>query len=269
MAGTYAPVKTSSPVQDPFYVVKEEVVQSMTGIAALHDRWKELLVKSNTAADDEFKWCMDELRGMLAEVQSDLRDLTETTDVVENNKVKFKVDDAECKSRRKFISDTRAELRRIEADLSDTRVKGKLENDQRELLTRKKAPAAGAAPSNRFSRLEQSVQEDNDQFIEGQRTQQTQILREQDQDLDRLGHTVGNLKEISITIGNELQEQEGLIQAIDEDVDRTDRGIRGAMHKVNKLLDSTSERNQYIIILVLLLALVGLIILVIYLPGSW
>lgn len=236
----------------------------MQGISALFDRWKELLTTTNTATNEEFKWSTEEIKKSLKGIEGDIADLEDTISVVENNRTKFKIEDDELRSRKKFVSDTRAQLAAISNELQNTRTRGKLENDQREMLMKRKAPV-----DDKYARLNAAIEEDNEQFIHGQREAQARIIREQDQDLDQLSHTVVNLHEISKTITGALDEQAELIDDIERDVDRADSGIRGAFNKVNKLLDSTSDRCQYIIIIVMLLALIGLIIAVIYIPGKW
>ncbi len=61
---------------------------------------------------------------------------------------------------------------------------------------------------DKFSRLEAAIEQDNDAFIQNQQTRQTQIFREQDQNLDQLNNTIGNLKQIGNTINSALKEHE-------------------------------------------------------------
>jgi hypothetical protein len=55
--------------------------------------------------------------------------------------------------------------------------------------------------------MEAAITKDNDDFIMGQQQKQEQIIRAQDDNLELLGHTVGNLKEIGRTIGDTLESQ--------------------------------------------------------------
>jgi hypothetical protein len=57
--------------------------------------------------------------------------------------------------------------------------------------------------------LEEAIEQENEDFVQDQMAKQKMIMKDQDQDLEKLSHTVGTLKGMSATIGNELQEQEG------------------------------------------------------------
>jgi len=244
-------------MQDPFYVVKDEVQQSLGGITALYDRWKDLLQTTNTAANDEFKWTTNELKSGLRSIEWDMNDLEETVRIVESNKTKFKIDDSEVQSRKDFIQETKNKVTAIKDALQDTSTKGKMEKDQREVLLKKK-------PSDKFSKMEKAIEDDNEDFIKNQQSQQLQIMKKQDDDLTRLSHTVENLKEIGSTITTTLEEQTDLIVDLETEVDKADSGLKGAIRGVNKLIDSTKDSTQWCVIIILILALVGLIILVFY-----
>jgi len=123
-----------SSMQDPFYVVKEEVQQSVNGITALFVRWQDLLEHNNTAQNEEFKWTTDELKSGIKSVEYDLTDLEETISIVENNKSKFKVDPTEIEARRQFVNETKKKIQQIKDELNSARTKGKMEKDQREVL---------------------------------------------------------------------------------------------------------------------------------------
>jgi len=95
-------------MQDPFYVVKEEVLQSLQGVTTLYDRWKELLDTTNTASNEEFKWTTNELKSGLRSIEWDITDLEETVGIVENNQAKFKIDNQELQTRKQFIQSTKS-----------------------------------------------------------------------------------------------------------------------------------------------------------------
>jgi len=247
--------------QDPFYVVKEEVLQSFNGISSLYERWKELLTSTNTATNEEFKFTMNELQSGIKSIEWDLTDLEETISIVESNKSKFKIDDAELRSRKGFIAEIRRKTAAMKDDLNSAKTKGILERDQRELLMKQKSGPTG----DKFSRLEAAIEHDNDDYIQNQQQRQDQIYRQQDQDLTQLSHTITNLKKIGEDIGSALKEHDGLIIDIEEGVGKADTGLKGAIKKVNDLIDSTRDSTQWCIIITLILVLVGLAFLVYYL----
>jgi SYP6 family syntaxin len=245
-------------MQDPFYVVKEEVNDALQAVGEMYDKWKDLLEHTNTSTNDEFKWVTNELKTGLRGIESDLLDLEETIGIVEKDKAKFRIDDNEIASRKSFVTSTRRRMQAIKEEMSSTKTKGKMEADSRSNLMQQ------SNSTNRFSRFEAAVQQDNENFIEGQQQRQQTILRQQDEGLDQLSHTVINLKDIANTIDTTLEEQNGLIGEIEKEADKADSGLRGAVKKVNQLIDSTKDGTQLTIIVILILLLIGLVVLVFY-----
>jgi len=245
-------------MQDPFYVVKEEVLQSLQGVTTLYDRWKELLETTNTSSNEEFKWTANELKSGLRSIEWDITDLEETVGIVENNQAKFKIDNHELQTRKDFIQSTKSKIQLIKEDLQSTRTRGKMENDQKNTLVSSKRT------SDKFSRLQNELEKDNTDFIGAQTQRQEFIIKEQDEHLDTLSMTVGRLKDMGSTIGNTIQETTGLVEELNVEVDKTDSGIRGAVNRVSKLLDSTKDSTQWCIIIFLVLALVALIVVIFY-----
>jgi len=250
-------------LQDPFYVVKEEVQQTVNGITTLYDRWQELLKTTNTATNDEFKWTTTELGKGIKSIEWDLQDLEETIGIVESNRQKFRLEQSEVDSRKKFISETQYIIRKMKEELKTAQTKGKMENDQRDALMRKSGNRGGEMPG-RFDGLDDAIRNDNDAFIRNQAQAQDQIMRQQDTDLDDLGQVVGVLGHMGESIHSELEQQSRILDDLNAGVDNTQGRLSNVMRRVNKLLESTSDRVQWGLIIALTLILVGLVIVVFY-----
>lgn len=87
----------------------------MGGIRDAYARWQKLLAESPGSA--EYVAAGQELLQSIADTDADLQDLAETVVVVENNRDRFRITDAELAARRQFLADTKAELARIAADV--------------------------------------------------------------------------------------------------------------------------------------------------------
>jgi len=249
-------------LQDPFYVVKEEVQQSVTGVTTLYDRWQELLKATNTAQNDEFKWTTTQIKNGIKSIEWDLQDLEETIGIVEGNRQRFKLDIAEVESRKAFITETKATIKKMKYDLNNAATKGKMENDVRSSLmtSSKKNPQDGG----KFDGLHKAIIEDNDQYINNSRTQLQQTMDAQDEDLEAISRATGNLKEIGITINEELKLQGHMLEEMDQEVDKTNTRLNNVLKRLNKLIDSTSDRVQWCMVIVLFLILIGLVVIVFY-----
>lgn len=252
-------------LQDPFYVVKEEVQSSVNGITTLYDRWQELLKTTNTATNDEFKWTTNQLRTGIKSIEWDLQDLEETIGIVENNRQKFRLEQSEVDSRKKFISETQYIIKKMKEELNATQTKGKMDNDNRDTLMNKSSKGPRGDMSNdRFAALDDAIRNDNDSFIRNQGQVQDQMIRQQDTDLDDLSNVVGVLGQMGNAIHSELDQHHKILEDLDAGVDNTSGRLNAVMRRVNKLLESTSDRVQWCLIIVLTLVLVGLVIIVFY-----
>jgi len=249
-------------LQDPFYVVKEEVQQSVSGVTTLYDRWQELLKATNTAQNDEFKWTTTQIKNGIKSIEWDLQDLEETIGIVEGNRQRFKLDAAEVESRKGFIAETKATIKKMKDDLNNAATKGKMENDVRSsLMTSSKK---NQQDGGKFDGLHKAIIEDNDQYINNSRQQIQQTMDAQDEDLDAISRATGNLKEIGITINEELKLQGHILEEMESEVDKTNSRLNNVLKRLNKLIDSTSDRVQWCMVIVLMLILIGLVIIVFY-----
>eukprot|EP01113_Clastostelium_recurvatum_P004739 TRINITY_DN1208_c0_g1_i2.p1 TRINITY_DN1208_c0_g1~~TRINITY_DN1208_c0_g1_i2.p1 ORF type:complete len:251 (-),score=44.44 TRINITY_DN1208_c0_g1_i2:72-824(-) len=246
-------------LQDPFYVVKEEVQQSVNGVTALYKRWRELLETTNTANNDEFKWTTNELKSGIKSIEWDLQDLDDTISIVESNRQKFKLEQQEVENRKKFINDTKSTIKRMKEDLQAASTKGKQEHDKREALMGSRKGAGG-----RFDALDQAIISDNQDYIDDQASRQQQLMHDQDQDLTQLSNTVSTLGQMGQAISSELSVQSRILDNLTAKVDDTSGRLSGVMRRLNKLIESASDRTQWCIIGVLAVLLIGLIILVFY-----
>ena len=80
-------------LQDPFLAVKEEVEHSVGVVVELHKKWSDLATASTRG--DEFEWTSSELLSGLRSIDWDLQDLEDTVSILEGNRQKFQLDDAE------------------------------------------------------------------------------------------------------------------------------------------------------------------------------
>jgi syntaxin 8 len=86
-----------------------------------------------------------------------------------------------------------------------------------------------------------------------------QILSQQDEQLDRLGASIARQRELSMQIGDELDDQVAMLDDVDVAVDRHQGRLDRAKRQVNKITRAAGESKQMIAIIVLIIFLVLLI----------
>lgn len=87
------------------------------------------------------------------------------------------------------------------------------------------------------------------------------MLQEQDEQLDRLGVSIGRQRELSIQIGDELDEQAELLDDVDEGVERHQTQLGRAKDRLGKVARKAKDNLSMTIILILIVVLVLLIVL--------
>ncbi|EFQ32986.1 SNARE domain-containing protein [Colletotrichum graminicola M1.001] len=87
----------------------------------------------------------------------------------------------------------------------------------------------------------------------------SQIMRDQDDHLDRLGESIGRQRELSMQIGDELDSHVAMLDEVDEVVDRHQGRLDRARRSLGKVARDAGESKQMITIVVLIIILVLLI----------
>ncbi|KAI9731360.1 MAG: hypothetical protein M1834_005265 [Cirrosporium novae-zelandiae] len=88
-----------------------------------------------------------------------------------------------------------------------------------------------------------------------------QVLAEQDAHLDTLGQSVSRQRELSIQIGDELDDHVAILDDVDQGVERHQSRLDGARRKLGIVARKAKDNGQITIIVILIIILVLLIIL--------
>lgn len=87
------------------------------------------------------------------------------------------------------------------------------------------------------------------------------VLREQDEQLDRLGDSIGRQRELSIQIGDELDEHVQMLDEVEVHVDRNNTKLDGARKRLGNVARKAKDNKQLTIILCLIMLLIILILI--------
>lgn len=89
----------------------------------------------------------------------------------------------------------------------------------------------------------------------------SQVIRDQDDQLDQLGASIGRQRELSMQIGDELDGQVMLLDDVEEGVDRHTAQFRRARSRLDRFSRKARENWSLTVIVVLIVILVLLIII--------
>eukprot|EP00731_Ephydatia_muelleri_P024810 Em0016g1081a len=118
-------------LEDPFFVVRDEVKQSIANAQNLYSQWSTLiegedLTKLQSVATD--------LRNCFKSIEWDLEDLQQTINIAESNPRKFRLDPSELETRKQFIRDIQATVKRIRDHIDSDSSNRKVEQLKKKAL---------------------------------------------------------------------------------------------------------------------------------------
>jgi syntaxin 8 len=87
------------------------------------------------------------------------------------------------------------------------------------------------------------------------------VMEQQDEQLDELGQSIGRQRELTIAIGNELDDQVFMLDDVDERVDRHQSRLDGAARRLGAVVRKAKENWSMTTIFVLIIVLVLLIVI--------
>jgi len=244
-------------MEDPFFVVREEVQKAVNNAQSLYKRWQELLNDASSVGKEEYNWTTNELRNSIRSIEWDLEDLDETIGIVESNPRKFSLDPSEVINRKQFVKQTRDLVARIKEELNSPSTKAKLESSSRQALMGNR----NGKPKDRYSRLDREIEKSNQGFIEDHQQSQQLLMNAQDDQLELVEASVGVLKTMGRRIGDEVDEQNLLLDDLGHEIDMTDSKLQQVMVKVEKVMRLTNDKRQNCVLFSLIIVMIIIVIL--------
>lgn len=98
---------------------------------------------------------------------------------------------------------------------------------------------------------------DNQQIYE----HHDQVMRDQDEQLDQLGESIGRQHQLSIQIGDELDGHVALLDGMDGDVERHQNRLTGARRRLDRIRRKAGDNWSMMTIIGLIIILVILIVI--------
>eukprot|EP01100_Stratorugosa_tubuloviscum_P014568 TRINITY_DN7895_c1_g1_i1.p1 TRINITY_DN7895_c1_g1~~TRINITY_DN7895_c1_g1_i1.p1 ORF type:complete len:227 (+),score=109.52 TRINITY_DN7895_c1_g1_i1:140-820(+) len=224
---------------EAFETAKSELQDSLNQIRELHTKW--LAQKQN----ENLKIQIEELINQSIE---DLEHLQEALDIIDKNAVKFNVATKDILSNKQFISASTKTIETIRSNINNPTYASKNNN----------------VKGDKWSRLNEEIERENDQFI-GSQIQKNQQLRQQTEiELDEFAKSAEALHQLSKDLQTELIDQDEVLENVKQDVEVTEGRMTLAIKKVNELLDKTNEKTSWCIIITLIVVLAGLVVAVVF-----
>lgn len=163
-------------VNDPFYLVKEEIQESVNKVKGIVERMERL-----PEGNSERGKYAGQITSECESVFWQLEELDRATAMAEQDFMRFKVDANELASRKRWTAATKSAVGDLDA-------KAKAVIDARK--------ARGGGYGGEGSRLDNAVGQANDEYINTQNDQQQLLMQRQDVDLDDISASINRIGQV-------------------------------------------------------------------------
>ncbi|KAI1131187.1 SNARE domain-containing protein [Nemania abortiva] len=256
--------------EDPFLQVQQDVLAQMQNARPLFASYLRIRSLSSTPAQSpEVASARADLEAALSTLAEDLADLVESVRAVESDPSHYGLSAHEVARRKKLvdevggeIEDMREELARQTATLASGAAPGGSSNAAAKARL---AANEDLPPPSAFAIDEASSAQGDDNYAEFEHQQQLQMMRDQDQQLDGVFVTVGNLRRQADDMGRELEEQHEMLEHVDNLADRVGGRLQTGMQKLGYVMRRNEDRYSSCCIAVLITVLIILLVLLLVL----
>ena len=203
---------------------------------------------STKATSPELASARTDLEEALEYLADDLEDLVNSVQAIESNPAQFGITAQEVTRRKRLVQEVGGEI-----------------EDMREELNKKIDAKAGGSDLPDPSAFAIADGEADDSYAEFEQQQQAEMMREQDQHLDGVFQTVGNLRRQADDMGRELEEQREMLEVVDDVADRVGGRLQNGMQKLQHVMRQNEDRYSSCCIAVLIFVLILLLVLLLIL----
>ncbi len=217
----------------------------MRQLAVDMKNWKFLLERKNTYTHAGFQRVHKSVRGQVKRTKQQIAALSQTIKIVEAKRSRFtNIDDEELESRRAFVSAQKSQIMRYQKAIEAPSVRKKREADKRKVDAMREVDD-----------IELGSTEVSDP-IGSQRQKQEMFEEKQDAVLDDMLTVLTRLGVGAKSIGNEVEEQKGLIGSLDDEIGQGTDRMSTVMRKLDKLLGASSGSKFCCLLLMLLMVII-------------
>ena len=197
-----------------------DVLSTLDTTRPLFNSYLRIRSIATSPSSPELAQARSELEETLQTLTTDLQDLVESVKAVEQDPFRYGLDIEEVGRRRRLVEEVGGEIEDMREELAKT-VAGAL-----------KGKTNGLPPPSAFD----NDSENGDAYEGWEQQRQVEIMHEQDEALDGVFQTVGNLRQQADVMGRELEEQAELIDEVDTLTDRLGGKLEGGMKKLGTII---------------------------------
>ncbi|KAI7238861.1 hypothetical protein KC330_g2338 [Hortaea werneckii] len=220
---------------DPFHSAQSDLESLLQQARPLLTSYLRIRSSASSATSPELVEGRQELEGTLTDLTADLQDLVDSVKAVESDPGRYGLSHAEVDRRRRLVGEVGREVEEMHSQLNTTIQT----SDARK-------GGGGLAHPDSFGAADEDGDplagqgDEDDGYGEWEQQRQMEMMHEQDEALDGVFQTVGNLRLQADTMGRELEEQAEMLEDTENIADRVGGKLANGIKKVRHVI----EKNE-------------------------
>ncbi|KAI4207762.1 MAG: hypothetical protein LQ348_000458 [Seirophora lacunosa] len=212
---------------DPFLEAQADLLATLNTTRSLFSSYLRIRSLAASASSPELAQARSELEANLHDLSSDLQDLIDSVKAVEGDPFRYGLDIDEVGRRRKLVEEVGGEVEDMREEVKS------LANGQK----RAGANASALPPPSAFD----PDAPDGDDYEAFEQQRQVEIMQEQDEALDGVFKTVGNLRQQADDMGRELEEQQEMLEEVETLAERVGGKLQTGIKKVGWVIKKNED----------------------------
>ncbi|KAK8058722.1 hypothetical protein PG994_009170 [Apiospora phragmitis] len=262
---------SSTNEEDPFLQVQQDVLAQLQQTRPLFASYLRIRSLTTTASTSpELASARSDLESSLSLLAEDLTDLIESVKAVESNPAQYGLTTTELRRRQRLVQEVGGEVEDMREELSKATAAAsgnKNKNNSRNVRDATRAANSDLPDPNAFAMEDGDEDDENgpDYNAEFEQQQQQMMMRDQDEQLDGVFVTVGNLRRQADDMGRELEEQREMLEVVDNLADRVGGRLQTGVAKLAAIARKNEDRWSSCCIAALIMVLIILLVLLLIL----
>ncbi|MCJ1258663.1 hypothetical protein MMC24_006496 [Lignoscripta atroalba] len=215
---------SSTVEDDPFLQVQADVLSTLDTTRPLFTSYLRIRSTASSPSSPELIQARKELESTLGDLNFDLQDLIDSVKAVELDPFRYGLDLDEVGRRRRLVEEVGGEVEDMREELAKT-VAGAQHKGYGGNGNTLPPPSSFDADAP-----------DGDEYAAFEQERQVEIMHEQDEALDGVFKTVGNLRQQADVMGRELEEQGEMLEEVDTLADRMGGKLQNGMKRLGTVI---------------------------------
>lgn len=198
----------------------------LNSCCSLFNSYLRIRASASSSQNPELLDARAELESSLQNLTGDLQDLTESVTAAAKDPYRYGLELDEVERRRRLVEDVGREVESMQAELHESaREAQRTAKDKTYDMTNGSTPLPDPGEFD-----------DSGEYAAFEQQRQLEIMQDQDEVLDDVFQTVGNLRQQADTMGRELEEQADMLDEVDEITDRVGTKLQTGLKYIGVFL---------------------------------